>query len=111
MFKSMLSILFLSLSICACGTEKEPNTGEEVTEADVNAAIQTANYCEEDEDCTNIGSTCPFGCYIAVNSAEAESVQALIDEWLETNSECDYDCPAMTGLTCGDEGTCIVTAE
>lgn len=59
------------------------------TEAAIKEEIQKANYCDNVEECTNIGSKCPFGCDIHVNSKEAERVKQLVESY---ESGCVYGC-------------------
>ena len=109
MFRS-LSALVLVFSFGCKGAEKIEDSSEDsqgLPEQDVRDAIDAANYCELDQDCANLGSRCPFGCYIVVNQNEVESVNALMDEWFSGNDECDYDCPGLESIYCDDGGSCV----
>ena len=71
-----------------------------LTEAKVEAAIDDANYCDAPEDCVIAGSTCPFGCAIAVNADEVEEIGALLDDWSRRPDQCAFDCLAVSSVDC-----------
>jgi hypothetical protein len=59
------------------------------TQAQIQKEIQKANYCNNVEECVNIGSKCPFGCDIHVNEKEAERIRQLVGSY---ESNCVYGC-------------------
>lgn len=77
------------------------------TEARVEAAIEEASYCTDADDCVDVGSYCPFGCYIVVNEAEADHILDLIERYERQHfgSMCMYDCAMAGDITC-EEGRC-----
>lgn len=78
-----------------------------VTEEAVDRAIDEANYCEAVSDCVNLGSHCPFECYVLVNAAEADRIESLIERYEAQHTwQCMYDCVAIEGFDCA-EGKCI----
>ena len=75
-----------------------------VSETDVREEIEQANYCQEADDCVNLGSHCPFGCYVLVNEAEAVRIMGLIQDYYDQHGEqCMYDCMAISGIDCQAE--------
>lgn len=80
------------------------------TEDEVLAEIEAANHCEAAGDCVDLGSQCPFGCWILVNAEEADAVQAAIDAWYDAgNQPCDYSCAPRGEIQC-DGGRCEASA-
>lgn len=73
------------------------------SERRIQDAIDEANYCTTADECVDVGSKCPFGCYILVNEAEADRIERRVDRFVST---CVYDCAAIGGITCSDEGRC-----
>ncbi len=71
-------------------------------ESRIKSEINKANYCITKEDCVNIGSKCPFDCYIYVNQREAERIKAMVDSY---ESKCVYDCIYCYDVACLD-GKC-----
>lgn len=59
--------------------------------------LNEANYCEVKEDCINLGSKCPFGCYIYVNSEEEEKMNNLLNSF---ESKCIYGCEQCLDVEC-----------
>ena len=70
--------------------------------------IDDANYCTTADECVDIGSKCPFGCYILVNEAEADRVQRRLERFPTT---CAYDCVVPGPITCTAEGRCEMEFE
>lgn len=68
-----------------------------VQETRIEARLEDMNHCEQAEDCVDIGGECPFGCYILVNSEEAETAERLLRRHAET---CMYDCVAPGPIEC-----------
>ncbi|MDD3263338.1 MAG: hypothetical protein PHT94_00415 [Candidatus Nanoarchaeia archaeon] len=62
--------------------------------------IKKANYCEEDLDCIDAGSKCPFGCFNYVNKNEVERISNLIESY---NSNCVYGCLLCENVKCEDK--------
>jgi hypothetical protein len=73
-----------------------------VTEAHVRDEIDEANHCAAPGDCVNVGSHCPFGCYVLVNAGEAERIEELIQDYYDSHGgeQCMYDCIAVSGFDC-----------
>lgn len=76
-------------------------------EKNIKNEIIKANYCEEDSDCVNVGSKCPFGCWIYVNKNEVEKISNLIDKY---NSNCVYGCLLCDNVKCEDK-KCVAICE
>jgi hypothetical protein len=72
------------------------------SESHVKEEIAQANHCTAPADCVNLGSHCPFGCYVLVNQSEADRIADLIQEYddAHSRSQCMYDCIAFTGIGC-----------
>ncbi|MCC6527204.1 MAG: hypothetical protein IT373_31435 [Polyangiaceae bacterium] len=72
------------------------------TEQHVKDELAAANYCAAASECVNVGSQCPFGCYLLVNVAEADAMRELLEDYRNapSSSECMYDCVAMTTIEC-----------
>lgn len=83
-----LVILSSMLALTACSAE-----------ANVRAEIEEANYCSTIADCELVGSKCPFDCYIYANTAEADRIRTLVEEF---DSTCEYSCVASEGVDCVD---------
>ncbi len=80
----------------ACGVSKES----------IQQEIDKARVCAADEDCVNVGSKCPFGCYVVVNKKDAESIRSLLKDYKEV---CAYDCMALDKITCKDKQCTAIT--
>ncbi len=99
---------WMALALLACAgttTPGTPHSGETgtppLTQEDVEAAIEAANTCVDASDCVDLGSQCPFGCWILVNAAEAEQVQATIDAYYAAGgSTCTYSCSNRGEIEC-----------
>lgn len=63
----------------------------------INWKLEKANYCEVDEDCVDLGSKCPFGCYIYVNNAEEKEMKNLLNSF---ESKCVYGCAECLEVDC-----------
>ncbi|MGM5488633.1 MAG: hypothetical protein ACQESG_06810 [Nanobdellota archaeon] len=74
-------VLFFALLLILWGCTTDDQVREE---------IETANYCETTDECVNLGSHCPFGCYVLVNEAESDRIQGLLDSY--SGPECVYGC-------------------
>ncbi len=83
-------VTFGALSLAACASEEQI----------IERAIEQANHCETKEDCTYVGSVCPFGCTIYVHRDEAERIQPMIENF---QSDCVYDCARTYGVECVEE--------
>ena len=70
------------------------NCDEEIS---IKKEIDTANYCNTEEDCALAGSICPFGCKIYVNNAEKDRIRELM---ISFEPICKYECPVCEGLEC-----------
>lgn len=68
-----------------------------IPEAYVDWRLERANYCEVEEDCVNLGSKCPFGCYIYVNENEEKEMKNLLDSF---DSKCVYGCGECLDVDC-----------
>ena len=77
---------------CGGSSYKIPQTQEAIEQV-----IKNAQYCEAKNDCTQIESKCPFGCYTFVNKNEAEKIQTFIDSY---ESRCMYICVQIEGYDC-----------
>jgi len=62
--------------------------------------IDRANYCEKNSDCSLLPSSCPFGCFVAVNKAEVKRIDSLINSY---QSNCIYSCIKAKGTKCIDK--------
>ena len=93
--KQIMFVLVIVLLLTSC-----------VSEETVKKEIKKANYCETKADCVSLGSMCPFGCYIYVNSAEEDRVRGLMDSYFKEQRlkghECVYDCVRCMDVECVD---------
>lgn len=85
----------------------------EQAEEEWDAFVADKRACEVDDDCTSIGSQCPFGCAIPIanefaDEGEAE-VQRLLNRLERAGTICDYDCPQME-VVCAGDNTCSASA-
>lgn len=62
--------------------------------------IDRANYCEKNSDCSLLPSSCPFGCFVAVNKAEVKRIDSLINSY---QSDCIYSCIKAKRAKCIDK--------
>ena len=97
MENKILIVLFLLIVLVGCTPKAESIQNE----------IDAANYCTVKEDCAYVGSQCPFGCYIYVNSAEADRIKGMLDSY---ESKCAYGCIACSDFDCVD-GRCLEICE
>ena len=106
--RTLLAILLTCswLPVAGCGDEVVDEE-DNLTEEEIEARIEQANYCTVASDCVDIGGKCPFGCYILVNVAEADEIEKLVDEY---HSNCMYSCMAIAGIEC-TAGKCEVIPE
>ncbi len=65
--------------------------------ANIEQAIEEAQYCKVKSDCVRVESKCPFDCYTFVNKKEADRIQTLIDAY---ESKCMYLCVEFKGYDC-----------
>ncbi|NUM25864.1 MAG: hypothetical protein HUU49_04595 [Candidatus Buchananbacteria bacterium] len=103
---------------CTCGKDYSYyldhgwyNCGDKTTypktalrEEQIKLAIERARYCNVKEDCVIINSKCPFGCSIAINKDQAETITGLIENF---DSDCVYDCLAAKDFDCVNN-QCVV---
>lgn len=82
--------LILLLVLTACSQSKNQ---EELIRNEIDAA----NYCTQDQDCAFVGSVCPFGCHLYVNSNESARIVSLLDSY---QSKCMYSCVPSPGPRC-----------
>ena len=70
--------------------------------AGVNQLIEDSRSCTAAEDCAMLpGRSCEFGCWIAVNEAEVETVQQAIDDYDAAKQDiCMVSCPPEPDLDC-----------
>jgi hypothetical protein len=107
-----VSVLLSILVLGACtGASTTPSThsGDPAapTTEEVEALIASANYCDDATDCVDIGATCPFGCWILVNAAEADEVEAAIGAWAAAGtSSCTFSCANRGEISCSASGVC-----
>lgn len=73
------------------------------SEAEVRAAIEAANHCEETSDCMVLYSRCPFDCYVPVHKDEAAALGALIESH---DGNCEYGCVEPPTAAC-IQGRCV----
>ncbi|MBS3149148.1 hypothetical protein J4455_00435 [Candidatus Woesearchaeota archaeon] len=77
-------------------------------ESRIKAEIIKANYCSTKEDCTVIGSICPFRCHTAVNKNEASKIKELLNNYQAT---CQYSCVQLKDVEClKNECVAVTTA-
>lgn len=89
---SHLSLLsFVLLAACNSGS------GSPTSEEGIKKELVKANYCDTAADCTDVGSKCPFGCYLYVNKDEAPRIKKMVDGF---SSQCEYSCIAIKGVEC-----------
>lgn len=71
-------------------------------EARLRTELDAANRCETVEDCTLIGSKCPFDCNVYVHRDEAERLKTALEAFPST---CEYACIQTYGVECAS-GKC-----
>lgn len=91
-----------SLAVLAIVVEGCDAPDHEKLDAGLMEALEEANYCDQKEDCVDLGPICPLGCAILVNADEAEAWEILL---MSYESDCDFKCPSNEGATCVD-GQC-----
>ncbi len=69
----------------------------DLTEQEMRAMLESANYCTAASDCAYVGTQCPFGCNLYANKAEAERIKAALNSF---QSQCVYKCMACEGVQC-----------
>jgi|GEM_PF-2800093 len=77
------------------------STGTYAIEA-LRAAVERANYCTVDSDCTPLGPVCPFGCGLVVNRNER---QRILDEIKA--APITWDCYSMMYKCRSDQPVCL----
>ena len=55
-----------------------------LTEQQIKAEIEDANYCNVNEDCAPVSFACPFDCNIFVNQKESTKINALLHSFVPT---------------------------
>lgn len=100
--------LLVALAACAGTDPKTSHSGTAApTTAEVEAMLEAANHCTVATDCVDVGTQCPFGCWILVNAAEADDVRAAIDAWAAAgSSSCTYSCANRGEIVCTAAGVC-----
>jgi hypothetical protein len=68
-----------------------------ISQQEVEAAIETARYCDTENDCVRADSFCPFDCYVFVNEAEVNRINTLLNSF---DSACTYSCTVLQGVDC-----------
>lgn len=103
-----LVALLTALAACAGTDPKTAHSGTSAPTTDeLEAMIAAANHCVAAEDCVDIGTQCPFGCWILVNAAEADDVEAAIAAWAAAgSSSCTYSCANRGEIVCTAAGVC-----
>lgn len=85
------------------------------TKEEIESRLETMNYCETQDDCATFYASCPFGCGKAVNKAELNDAQQLIENYRSQqaklgNPQCEYKCVEIKGVKC-EANKCIVLIE
>lgn len=81
------------------------STGTYVVQA-LREAVERANYCAVDADCTPLGPVCPFGCGLVVNRNERQrildEIKAVPVTWdcYSTMHKCRNDLPLCVDRKC-----------
>jgi len=87
------------------------NETEMPTSAEIEQKITDANFCDVADDC---GFVHVCWCGAVANTDELESLQSLIDDWLQDpgNAEncASTDCVGFAGISC-DQGVCVAIEE
>ena len=106
MMLRILSVVVLSCLV-ACGDTPTSVTKELPTTAEIEVAIDEANYCDADEDCGFVHSC---WCGSVANVSEVSYLQDIIAEWLEVpeNAENCFnsDCIDFSHIVC-EENACV----
>lgn len=77
-----------------------------LSESQISAEIEKANYCSADSDCTVVYFGCPFGCGSYVNKNSADYLKKLVTDYQSTHLQCEYKC-MMLYLPMCKEGMCV----
>jgi hypothetical protein len=86
-FRPFLVPVLACAVLAACASKEEQ----------LRTQLHAANYCETVDDCTLIGSKCPFDCYIYVHKDEAERMKNAVDAFPST---CQYSCIEVGIVEC-----------
>jgi hypothetical protein len=108
---SMLSkspvVFFIALGCASCARS------EEDIQQELDDVVAAASACADASECTLAYPGCPLGCFVAVNAAKKDDVEAkareLINSYQSGGRSCAYDCAAPGPLECV-EGHCEVGA-
>jgi hypothetical protein len=91
------AVVIAALALAAC----------KPSEAALSARIDAANTCQEPADCVDVGSVCPFGCNILVNTEEADDIRRALANYIEDGRQtCPLDCDPVVSIDC-DEFRCV----
>lgn len=98
-------VLLLMIGLGCAGCAKS----EEEIQEEFDAIVAESNACNDASECVYVSPGCPLGCYVPVNSAKKEYVEAkareLIDDYESWGRQCAYGCAEPAPLACID-GRC-----
>ncbi len=101
----LLFIILIGFPACVQNDKNDVPQRDYVSVDYVNESIRDAKYCKVDEDCVSIGNICPFGCGIAINKNEKDSILNLISLYDKSAEEegilssCE-PCPLPGWISC-----------
>lgn len=106
----LLALLFVWGGCVSQPKESEPTPEEQryaQEVARIKGEIDKANFCEARSDCVNLGSKCPFACYIVVNKSEEATIRALVEGFagkincgLPCELGCQHHCASLLRVVC-----------
>lgn len=71
------------------------------TQDEVEAILNTYNYCEQDSDCASFYGDCPLSCHLAVNKDKLELAQQISQNFASSQEpQCMYGCNEIVSVSC-----------
>lgn len=94
----MGALVFLAAACTGCARSAED------IQQEFDDVVAGANSCSAAADCALIAPGCPLGCFVAVNAAKKDEVEAkaksLIEDYQRGGRACAYDCAAPGPVAC-----------
>ena len=93
------AVMMLMMAACA--------PSEAAIQALFEERVAESQACETDEQCTVISPGCPLGCWVAVNTTEADALaayaQELISDYESGGMSCAYGCISAGEVACVEQ--------
>ena len=94
MNQKLIGIFFIILIVIIGVYFLKPKLNEE---DNIKKEIEKANFCTTKDDCGQVNSQCPFGCYVFVNKNEVDRINDLLNSYQAT---CIYNCVPLIDYDC-----------